>query len=267
MKIKNIIAVTLIGATALFTLAACGSAGAESGVTTVRVGTGNAYPPYAYQNESGDLIGYEKAVLDAVDAKLPQYSFKYQIFEFKNILTALAADKIDLGAHQFEENAERRSNYLFSEVGYNDYTSYIAFLEGGTPYETLKELEGKTIMVSPGSNFSYIIDQYNQHEAETQIATSYFEANYDLLAASLETGTAEATLMTAPDIERWNNMREKKLAHSKEPAYISQSYFLFKNGNTELQQAVDGALRELKDSGELDKIYEENVKKFYESFE
>jgi L-cystine transport system substrate-binding protein len=259
---KTIIALFGLVAALSLSLSACGSS-SEDGVQTVRVGTGNAYPPFAYQNESGDLIGYEKALLDAVDEKLPQYKFKYQIFEFKNILTALSAGKIDIGAHQFEENDERRKGYLFSEEGYYDYTSYLAFLEGGTAYETLKDLEGKTISVGAGSNYAYIVDQYNQKEAQTPIKTVYYEANIDVIIANLESGTVDATMLTKPDIERWNQMREIKVASSKEPVYVSQSYFLFKNGDTELQQAVDGALRELKASGELEKILDTHVRKFY----
>jgi L-cystine transport system substrate-binding protein len=243
-------------------LAGCSSTDSEN-VRTVVVGTGNAYPPFCYQDESGESVGFDKAILEAVDAKLPQYKFKYQILEFKNILTALATGNITIGAHQYEANDERRANYLFSEEGYYDYTSYLAFFEGGTRYETLKELEGKTITVGVGSNHAYIVDEYNRTEATEPIKLLYYEASMDVIIANLESGSADAIMMTKPDIERWNQMREKKLAVSKEPCYVSLSYFLFGKGETELQTAVDEALRELKASGEYDKILQAKVIDFY----
>jgi len=235
----------------------------ENGVTVIKVGTGNAYPPYTYQDESGELTGYEKALLDAIDEKLPQYKFKYQVFEFKNILTALAIGNIDIGAHQFEENDERRAEYLFSNEGYNDYTSYIAYLEGGVAYQTLKELEGMTIAITPGSNHAYIIKEYNK-TAGIPIKVVYFEtSSTDVLIANLETGVANASLLTKSNIDAWNAQRKKKLIASTEPVYVSQAYYLFKKGSIELQQAVDGALRELKQSGKFDSIYKQYITDYY----
>lgn len=246
----------------LLSLASCRGK-AEDGVTVIKVGTGNAYPPYTYQDESGELTGFEKALLDAIDEKLPQYKFKYQVFEFKNILTALAIGSIDIGAHQFEENDERRAEYLFSDEGYNDYTSYIAYLEGGTAYQTLKELEGRTVTVAPGSNHAYILKEYNK-TAETPIKVVYFEASsIDILIANLETDVADATLLTKSNIDAWNAQREKKLIASTEPVFVTNAYYLFKKGSTELQQAVDGALRELKQSGKFDSIYKQYITDYY----
>lgn len=81
---------------------------AKQKVKTIIIGTGTAYNPYCYLDADGKLVGYEKDVLDEIDKLLPQYQFKYETFDFSNILLALSAGKIDIGAHQFEESEERR---------------------------------------------------------------------------------------------------------------------------------------------------------------
>lgn len=63
---------------------------------TIVVGTGSSYEPYCYLDEDGTLIGYEIAVLHAVDDLLPQYLFDIQIFEFKNIAVGIDAGKLIL---------------------------------------------------------------------------------------------------------------------------------------------------------------------------
>lgn len=126
------------------------------------IGTGNAYQPFVYLDENGKLTGYEKAVLDEVDQLLPQYKFKYESFEFKNILPALDAGKVDLAAHQYEINDERQKKYLFGKVGYTDYTSYVVVNKAsGHDFQSLDDLAGHKVHTSTGSNFAYLLEQYN----------------------------------------------------------------------------------------------------------
>lgn len=96
----------LTGITSVLLLAACGNAGAAEDnqaaanpdAETIVVGTGNAYQPFVYLDENEELQGYDIEVLRAVDEKLDQYNFEYESMDFKNILTSLSADKVQLAA-------------------------------------------------------------------------------------------------------------------------------------------------------------------------
>ena len=94
-------------------------------VRRLRVGTSNDYPPYCCLDPNGDPAGFEKDVLDAIDKKLPEYRFSYEVLEFKNILTSLEAGRIDIAAHQFGVNEERQEKFLFSNEGYIGSYGYI----------------------------------------------------------------------------------------------------------------------------------------------
>ncbi|MBR3380599.1 MAG: transporter substrate-binding domain-containing protein, partial [Bacillus sp. (in: Bacteria)] len=160
------------------------------------IGTGNAYQPFVYLDENGKLTGYEKAVLDEVDQLLPQYKFKYESFEFKNILPALDAGKVDLAAHQYEINDERQKKYLFGKVGYTDYTSYVVVNKAsGHDFQSLDDLAGHKVHTSTGSNFAYLLEQYNaKHDRKIDIV--YGDGGNEILVKNLQNGTVDAALLT-----------------------------------------------------------------------
>lgn len=215
------------------------------------VGTGNAYQPFVYLDENGQLTGYEKAVLDEVDQLLPQYKFKYESFEFKNILPALDAGKVDLAAHQYEINDERQKKYLFGKVGYTDYTSYVVVDKAsGHDFQSLDDLAGHKVHTSTGSNFAYLLEQYNKkHDRKIDIV--YGDGGNEILVKNLQNGTVDAALLTKYDVNKLNKQFNANLVTSGKPVNVSKTYYLYQKNNTKLQKDIDQALQKLIDNGKL----------------
>ncbi|AOZ88965.1 L-cystine-binding protein TcyK [Bacillus xiamenensis] len=215
------------------------------------IGTGNAYQPFVYLDENGKLTGYEKAVLDEVDQLLPQYTFKYESFEFKNILPALDAGKVDLAAHQYEINDERQKKYLFGKVGYTDYTSYVVVDKAsGHDFQSLNDLAGHKVHASTGSNFAYLLEQYNQkHDRKIDIV--YGDGGNEILVKNLQNGTVDAALLTKYDVNKLNKQFNANLVTSGKPVNVSKTYYLYQKNNTTLQKDIDQALQKLIDNGKL----------------
>lgn len=251
-------------------LAGCGTTSSEEAADSnndaeaqeVIVGTGNAYQPFVYLDENGELTGYDVAVLDAVDEKLPQYTFKYESYDFPNILPALDSDKVQLAAHQYAKNAEREEKYLFGEIGYTNFDLYITSSGDTMNYQTLADLAGKKVMAAPSSNAAYLLEQYNAANGDA-IEIIYNGGGQEIVVDGLQKGTFDATLMTKYDVNKLNEQFDAKLVTSEEPSNSEKTYFIFQKGNTELQTAVDGALQELIDEGKLSKISEETLKGDY----
>ncbi|WCL57903.1 transporter substrate-binding domain-containing protein [Bacillus safensis] len=215
------------------------------------VGTGNAYQPFVYLDENGQLTGYEKAVLDEVDQLLPQYKFKYESFEFKNILPALDAGKVDLAAHQYEINDERQKKYLFGKVGYTDYTSYVVVDKAsGHDFQSLDDLAGHKVHTSTGSNFAYLLEQYNEkHDRKIDIV--YGDGGNEILVKNLQNGTVDAALLTKYDVNKLNKQFNANLVTSGKPVNVSKTYYLYQKNNPKLQKDIDQALQKLIDNGKL----------------
>jgi len=215
------------------------------------IGTGNAYQPFVYLDENGKLTGYEKAVLDEVDQLLPQYKFKYESFEFKNILPALDAGKVDLAAHQYEINDERQKKYLFGKVGYTDYTSYVVVNKAsGHDFQSLDDLAGHKVHTSTGSNFAYLLEQYNaKHHRKIDIV--YGDGGNEILVKNLQNGTVDAALLTKYDVNKLNKQFNAHLVTSGKPVNVSKTYYLYQKNDTKLQKDIDQALQKLIDNGKL----------------
>ena len=228
-------------------------------VQTIVVGTGTNFRPYCYLDEKGNLAGYELEVLRAIDELLPQYEFKYETYDFANILLALAAGKIDVGAHQYESNPERRKNYLFTEQGYNSYTKYIFVLKNRNDINSWDDLIGKTATAGTGSATATILKNYNDSvsaDKKINVILTNQETQEQFVAA-MKNGTYDAGFAIRSVIDRYNKEWGDifKIADQKNPISTSSSYFIFnKDKGKEIKEAFDWALAQLIEKGELSKI-------------
>jgi len=246
------------GIASAFLLTACGSAEATDeeatanpDAETIIVGTGNAYQPFVYLDENEDLQGYDIEVLRAVDEKLDQYDFEYESMDFKNILTSLSADKVQLAAHNYAYNDERGAKYLYGEEAYNNYAHHIAADEStGQVYQSLDDLKGKKVFASPASEVANILETYNA-ENDDAIEIVYSEVNGELLVSGLQNGTADAAILTKFDVDKYNEQFDINLQASDEALKTAGIYYVFQQGDEELQTAVDGAIKELREEGTL----------------
>jgi L-cystine transport system substrate-binding protein len=240
--------------------ASSGTAAKAVKPTEIIVGTGNGYEPYCYLGADGKLTGYELAVLEEVDRRLPQYTFKFEVYDFANILVSLNAGKIDIGAHEFEENADRRVTYLYGEEGYNSFDGFFTVREGGpwsdiTSIEDLAGNPNAVIPLSQGSNYEAWVKTYNgSHEKKF---TYEIYSGYDILLNNLVSNIYAGLITPLPDMRRLNEFSAglNLKPVSDKAIIVSQTYFIFKKENTALQQAVDGALGEIKADGTLAKLH------------
>ena len=244
-------------------LAGCGSSGqsGDAGAKKIIIGTGHAYEPYCYLDQEGHLNGYEYEVLKAVDELLPQYAFEYQTFDFANVLMALESGKVDIGAHQYEVNEERQKKYLFGNESYTTYTTYLTVSADNNDIHGLDDLQGKRVSVSTGSNSAYLLEKYNEQHADHPIELVYGKSpTNEELYAGLQSGAWVAIIKTKRDAGKLN----KEFGNGKDivkqvgdPIATSRTYFVFRKDEPELQEAVDGALKQLKESGRLAEISRE----------
>ncbi len=258
--IKQLAAAAFLTALSAAILSGCGKkeASADGGVTKIVVGTGNAYEPYCYLDDKGNLAGYEFEVLKAVDHLLPQYEFDYQTSDFANVLISLDAGKIDIAAHQYEWNKERDEKYLFGKEPYTTYVTYLAVADNRTDIQSLDDLQGLKVKSSTGSNSAFILESYNKEHPDNPIKIDYVNNSTDEeTVTGILNGVWDATILTKRDTEKLNKIYgngSNILKIAGEPVQSSSTYFVFAKNNTELQAAVDGAVKQLKESGELAKI-------------
>lgn len=232
----------------------------EEKVRKVIVGSGNGYKPYAYLDEDGNAVGYEYDVLHEIDELLPQYEFEYKVSDFDNIVLSLDAGKIDLAAHQYEYTPERAEKYLFSEESYTTYVTYITVLGDVNDVNSLSDLKGKKIEGGgTTSATNQILTKWNEeHPDEAVEIVNHSGQTTEEGIAQLRSGAVAATVSTKRDTERRNEIAgDKNFSKAVgEPINNSKTYYLYRKDDVELQKAVDGALKTLKENGKLAELSE-----------
>jgi len=257
LKFINAIVGILISTTVL--VGCAGSAnekGADKSGTeakTIVIGTGNAFKPYCYLDDSGNLAGYEIEVLKEINKKLPQYKFEFNQLEFKNILLSLESNKVDVGAHQFEKNPEREAKYLFGTESYTNFILRITVGKDRTDIKSIKDLDGKKVQVGAGSNDAYVLEQYNK-EHNNAINLVYSSDDTATTLKNIEDGRIDAFISIKRIVDSINQTYGDKIKTVGDPIATSNTYYVFRKDDSKLQAEFDKALKELKDDGTLAKI-------------
>lgn len=214
------------------------------GVLTVA--TEGTYRPFTYHDEgSGDLIGFDVEIIEAVAEKL-DLEIVFQETQWDAIFAGLDAGRFDLIANQVSINPQREEQYLFSEP-YTVSPGVIVTREDDTSITGFDDLDGATTAQSRTSNWYELA---TEHGANVEAVEGWAQA-----VTLLEQGRVDATIndrLTYLDYENTNGPTGLRIAaETDDPAYNA---FALTQDKTALVEAIDGALAELRDEGVLAEI-------------
>ena len=223
------------------------------------MGAGTGYNPYCYLDEDGKAVGFEYDLLAEVDKLLPQYEFEYQSLTFDQLILSLESGKVDLAAHQYEYTPEREEKYLFSGESYTSFITYLSVLKDDTA-TSLEDLAGQKIRAGGAAGATaQILTRWNEEHPGQEVDLIFNENSTDEeTAAALKSGAARATVMKKSDVAKLNkNFSEdgnEWLKTVGEPINDSRAYYLYCKDETELRDAVDGALKTMKENGKIKEL-------------
>jgi len=259
---------SLLGAAAALTLAVAGCGGSEpaqeggdsatsaapvtlqqiqdEGVITV--GTEGTYRPFSFhQDGAGELTGYDVEVMKAVAGKLGVEA-QFEETQWDAIFAGLEAGRFDVIANQVTINEERQAKYDFSDP-YTVSNGVLVTTADNNEIKSFADLEGKTTAQSLTSNW-YTLAQ--ESGADVEAVEGWAQA-----VSLLEQGRVDATIndnLTYLDYQSTNNNKDIKVAATTEEQ--SEVGLAFPKGSTDLVDAANRALDELRADGTLAKISE-----------
>jgi cystine transport system substrate-binding protein len=214
---------------------------------TLTVATEGTYRPFSFHDESGDLVGFDVEIAEAVADKLG-LEVVFQETQWDAIFAGLDAGRFDLIANQVSINPEREEKYLFSEP-YTVSPGVIVVLEGDDSISSFDDLAGKRTAQSLTSNWYEL--------AESSGATVEAVEGWAQAVSLLQQGRVDATIndsLTFLDYENSEGPTGLKIAAETDEPGLSA--FAFTTDKDELVDAVDEALAELRDEGVLAEISE-----------
>ncbi len=272
---KKLTALLLITALSVGTLVACGSqsqntesaadtastaepeSSAESSEKTtydtikeqgyITFATEGTYSPYSYHDDSDKLVGFDVEVAEAIADKLGVEA-KFTETQWDGIIAGLDAEKYDAISNQVSITEERQEKYLFSDP----YTyAYGAVIVNGdnNDINSFEDLDGKDVALTVTSNWAEVAESYGG----TIVSTSGFSESIQLVIQ----GRADATVndnVTYLDFKANQPDANVKLVATSDEA--TESAILIRKNDSDLQKAINGALKELRDDGTLTSISE-----------
>jgi cystine transport system substrate-binding protein len=226
--------------------AAAGGSGGPLESGTLTVGTEGTYRPFSFHEEgSGDLTGYDVEVITAVAEELG-VEVDFQETQWDAIFAGLEAGRFDVVANQVSVTPEREAAYTFSDP-YTVSTGVVVVPEDETSISSFADLAGKTTAQSLTSNWYTL--------AQESGATIEAVEGWAQSVALVEQDRVDATVndkLTFLDYQQQTGAEGLKIAAETEEK--SYSAFAFAKGDTELAEAVNGALETLAADGTLAEI-------------
>ena len=257
-----------IAATAALALAGCASSpssegdgntdkapsGVDYGLVTEGTLTICSEVPYVpFEFEGGDngtgYTGFDIDLAFAIAQKLDlELSVQDVSFDGLQSGTTLIAGTCDMGASAMTITEERKANIDFSDPYYDSLQSLLTSVDSGI--KSIGDLKGKNVGVQQGTTG----ESYAKENATDATLVQYL-GDAELWPA-LMAGQIDAILQDQPvNIEHEKADDTYKIV---EEYNTNESYgFAFAKGEkTELREAVNKALKELRDSGDYDTIYD-----------
>ena len=243
-----------------------GDGGSSAEVTRILVGTSGSPKPFLFTDDDNNVVGFDADVVAAVDELLPEYEFEYELTDFAAVFTGIDAGIYQMGDNNITKKPEREEKYLFGEeyYGYN-YTGLVVKADNDS-ITSLEDLAGLTTYTSGNGGFGQLFfEAYNEEHADDPVELVYTSADQRKQFQDLQDGVIDFTFMESV---MWDNYKEEfpEFADTLKFVFLSDeetseiqdplSWFIFPKTDEgkALQEAVDGALRELKENGRLNEI-------------
>ena len=225
----------------------CGSnAGGAASDGTLTVGTNAEFPPFEYVNDSGAPDGFDIALINAIGEKMG-VKVEVENMDF-DALVASIGSKIDVAIAGMTVTEERKQTVDFSDP-YYEAVQYVIVKKDST-IATADDLKGKNIGVQLGTTGDFLVE-----DIEGATAAQYqkaVDAVNDLLNDRVEAVIIDknpALVFTAKYADQLVALEGSAFNFEQENYAIAMP-----KGDKELADAINKALKELKEDGTFDKL-------------
>lgn len=266
-KMKTFLAVCLAAAVAV-PFAACSSKGTGSsagsasagGVSsaaasggTVTMSTNATFEPFEY-HAGGKIVGIDVDIAEKIAAKLGK-TLKIRDVEFSTLPNELSSGKCDFVAAGMSVNPDRLKNMDFSDT-YFDATQSIIVLKDSS-IKKRADLNGKTVGVQQGTTGDdYCTDA--DHTSDIQVKdVKRYNKGADAVSA-LMSKKIDAVVIDDFPAQKFVSKNGGKIVKLDDALTVEHYAIAVKKGNTQLLSTINSVLKDMKSSGELDKLIADN---------
>ena len=212
--------------------------------------TGN-YRPFEYHDEkTNKIIGYDIDVAEAIAKKIG-VPLVIQEMQFTGLIPSLQNGQADFVIAAMYITPQRQEVVDFA-TPYMDTGMVVAVRKDDTAIKGPNDLNGKTVGVKTGATSEKVAQDMNEKGAKITIK-SYKETVDYLL--DLQNGRLDAAINDLLNQLEYNKTNPNVKVVG-EPFTKAQLGIAVKKGDKELLELINTVLKELKQSGEADKLYQ-----------
>ncbi len=209
---------------------------------TLRVALEGTYPPFDYQDSSGNLVGFEVDLADAITKRLGVKP-EFVPTKWDGILAGLDSGRYDVIMNQVTITPERLKKYDFSQP----YTiSGIQIITRKGEDKTLSkpaDLAGKAVGVGLGTNY----EQWLRANVPQAIVKTYDDDPTKY--ADLRAGRIDAVLNDRLVVGYMIAHSDGQIVAAGEPFAKQEQGIALRKGSTDLQDALNKTLDDLHKDG------------------
>ena len=220
---------------------------AAGGVLTMA--TNAEFPPYEF-HDGGEIVGIDVEIAEAIAEKLGM-TLEIEDIAFDSIIPEVASGKADIGLAGMTVSEDRLKNVDFSEP----YTtaSQVIIVKNESDIAGPDDLAGKYIGVQLGTTGDIYASDYEEEGSTIERYSKGFEA-----VQAMMQGKIDAVVIDLEPAKVFVSENEG-IKILDEALTVEEYAIAVKKGNTELVEKLNGALAELKDSGELQAIIDKYI--------
>ena len=277
-KIAKLITVTALGAALM---AGCGNSSsntasttdsnanqttedttqASTGAQTVTVSMDGATAPFNYQDEDGELVGYEVDLLKEIETRSDgKLHFEFNITNWDGIFASLDAGKAQMIVNNITKKPEREEKYLFSDYSYYNNHTVIVVPKGDTSITSIDDLQGKSVEAISGTAVALFLEDYNEQHADNPITLVFSDASTATQLSNVATGRYPANICSESYVNEAVNQLGLEVdtisIPNEDEIQSSQAWFLYGAGQEDLKAEIDPILKEIIDDGTLSSLSE-----------
>ena len=227
------------------------SKAADSGTAggVLVMATNAEFPPYEY-HDGGEIVCIDVEVAGAIAEKMG-LTLEIEDIAFDSIIPELQSGKADIGAAGMTVSEDRLKNVDFSDT----YTtaSQVIIVKEDSDIAGPDDLAGKIIGVQLGTTGDIYASDY---EAEGSTIERY-NKGFEAVQAMIQ-GKIDAVVIDVEPAKVFVSQNEG-IKILDEALTVEEYAIAVKKGNTELLDQINGALAELKASGELQAIIDKYI--------
>lgn len=219
----------------------------------LRVATEGAFPPFNYVDEQGRPAGFDVDIAQALCDVL-KAECELIVVSWEKILPKLSAGDFDMIVASMAETPERLQLAEFTDPYYRSPQAFV-----GRPGSTIQNvtpdtIRGKVVVAQRGTIYSDYLNEHYQDSAIIKL-TDTLAAAFEALAKGEADLVLTDVLMSLPYIR--TNI-EQSLEIIGEPIpdkeLPSLSHIQVRKGNLKLRDAINQALRQIKNDGVYSRI-------------